>query len=175
MDCIIEKAWDFAFMAHIGQTRKYTGEAYIQHPLAVSEIVNSVNTSPEIIAAALLHDTVEDTDVTIDDIIEKFGVDIAVLVGEVTDVSQPSDGNRKARKVKDLEHIAKASPEGKTIKLADLIHNTKSILECDPDFAKVYMREKRALLEVLQDGNENLYKQAKKIVDNYFKINLDNQ
>lgn len=167
---LTERAYNFAFMKHRGQTRKYTGEPYINHPVAVAETLTAIQGSNEMIAAALLHDVVEDTNTTIEEIIERFGFDVGKLVANVTDVSFPSDGNRKARKAKDLAHIAKASPDGKTIKLADLIHNTKSILECDPEFAKVYMIEKRELLKVLKDGNACLYRQAEKIVDDYFKL-----
>lgn len=73
------------------------------------------------------------------------------MVDMLTDVSRPEDGNRAARKKLDREHLAKATPEVKTIKLADLIHNTESIVAHDPKFAEVYLEEKRALLSVLKD------------------------
>ena len=169
---IIEKAYNFAFNAHLGQVRKYTGDAYIQHPLAVSEIVNSVHGSAEMIAAALLHDVVEDTDVSIKNIAEQFGAFVAILVENLTDISKPEDGKRKVRKAKDLLHTSQALPDAKTIKLADLIHNTESICSFDPEFAKIYMNEKKALLGVLKEGDKCLYDRAKKIVDDYF---LDNE
>jgi hypothetical protein len=79
----------------------------------------------------------------------------------LTDVSRPEDGNRAARKAIDLAHTAKASPAAKTIKLADLIDNTRSIVERDPDFAKVYLQEKARLLEVLQEGDPTLMAMAR--------------
>lgn len=85
-----------------------------------------------------------------------FGAAVAALVIEVTDVSRPSDGNRAARKAKDRDHLAKASPDAQTIKLADLISNTQSIVEHDPAFARVYLAEKEALLDVLTRGNAML-------------------
>src|SRR5690606_5402490 len=100
---IEERARAFATAAHgaINQKRKYSGEDYIVHPIAVAEIVRSVRHTPNMIAAALLHDTVEDTPIELSDINDEFGYDIAELVYWLTDVSKPSDGNRKARKQKD--------------------------------------------------------------------------
>ncbi len=158
----------FAQEAHRGQVRKYTGEPYITHPIAVSEIVDTVSSDEEMIVAAILHDTVEDTDTTLDDIRDVFGLRVSLLVDDLTDVSQPGDGNRAIRKKKDLEHTAKASPDAKTIKLADLIHNTQSIVAKDPKFAKTYIAEKALLLEVLTEGNQELHKRAMALVDNYY-------
>ena len=153
-----EKALKFATEAHQGQTRKYTGEPYINHPIAVAELVKSVpGHTPEMVAAALLHDTVEDTQTTIRDISREFGYEVAILVSSLTDVSKPTDGNRAVRKQKDLEHIAKACPMAKTIKIADLIDNTKTIRELDPDFWKIYKQEKIRLLRELVDGDETLW------------------
>jgi len=94
----------------------------------------------------------------------QFGLGVASLVEMVTDVSLPADGNRKVRKQKDLEHLAQTSPEGKTIKLADLIDNSRDIVKNDPDFARVYMREKAALLPHLAEGSEKLYREAAEII-----------
>lgn len=70
----------------------------------------------------------------------------------LTYVRQPSDGNRAARKAIDRAHTAQESAEVKTIKLANLIDNSHCIVARDPDFAKVYLAEKAALLEVLGEG-----------------------
>jgi (p)ppGpp synthase/HD superfamily hydrolase len=152
----------FAHNAHAkrNQKRKYTGENYIVHPLAVAQIVGEVTPDLEMIAAAILHDTLEDTDTTKEELQEQFGARVASLVEEVTDVSKPSDGNRTIRKELDRQHLAKVSPDAKTIKLADLIDNTKSIVQYDPSFAKVYLKEKKALLEVLKEGNQELWNRA---------------
>ena len=165
----LKKAIEFATKAHEGQTRKYTGEPYIVHPLAVMEIVKTVEHTEEMLMAAVLHDTVEDTDTTIQDIDREFGPVVAQLVEELTDVSKPEDGNRAFRKGLDREHSAQASAQGQTIKVADLISNTKSITEHDPHFAKVYMKEKALLLEVLTEGNRQLFSLAAKIVEDYNK------
>lgn len=164
---VVEKALAFATDAHEGQLRKYTCKPYINHPVAVSKLVASIIDDPDMLAAALLHDTVEDTHITHEDIQHEFGSSIASLVENLTDISKPEDGNRATRKALDLAHIATASPQAKTIKLADLIDNSQSITECNPKFAQVYMKEKQALLQVLKEGDSKLYQQAKKIVDNY--------
>jgi len=151
-------------MAHGDQKRKYTNDPYIVHPIAVSEIVKTVAHTDEMVAAALLHDVVEDTDVTLDQIKTKFGSKVAELVGWLTDISRPEDGNRKTRKTLDREHSAEAPADAQTIKLADLIHNTKSIEKHDPHFWKVYKQEKIALLGVLTKGDSALRKIAQEQV-----------
>lgn len=159
--------------AAVGQRRKYTNEPYIVHPAAVAEIVKTVPHTEAMVAAAWLHDTVEDTDATIADIEAEFGNEVAELVAWLTAVSQPEDGNRKARKAIDRKHTAEAPPAAKTIKLADVIHNSASIMEHDPNFARVYLEEKRLLLEVLSEGDPELYRQAEAILSGYDRSRLD--
>jgi (p)ppGpp synthase/HD superfamily hydrolase len=156
----------FAARAHssIGQRRKYTDEPYITHPCAVAELVREVGGSDAMIAAAYLHDVVEDTPVTIKEVEAEFGPEVAAMVSDLTDISRPEDGNRAARKVIDRAHSAAASAEAQTIKLADLIDNTRTIVERDPAFAVVYVREKRALLEVMTKGDPRLYERAWSLV-----------
>jgi (p)ppGpp synthase/HD superfamily hydrolase len=161
---IEQLALDFATAAHTGQKRKYTGEDYIVHPMEVAEIVKTVAYTPEMIAAALLHDVVEDTDASLEDILHRFGSAVADLVRDLTDVSQPEDGNRATRKALDRAHTAQASAAAKTIKLADLISNSRSIVEFDPKFAKVYLKEKALLLDVLTEGDEILLKKAAEFI-----------
>lgn len=163
---VISMARAFAIAAHsaIGQTRKYTGEPYWHHPMAVAELVASVTTDADMIAAAWLHDVIEDTKVTRQDVQTVFGSRVASLVVQLTDVSRPENGNRAARKAIDRQHIAQACPAAKTIKLADLIDNSRSIIERDQDFAKVYIPEKIALLGVLEAGDARLWSMAQEIV-----------
>jgi len=113
------------------------------------------------ICAALLHDVVEDTKITSRQIWEQFGSNVSNYVYWLTDKSRPSDGNRKVRKEIDRDHISSAPAEAKTIKLADLICNTRSIVAHDPKFAKVYLEEKGLLLNVLKEGNAHLYELAR--------------
>jgi (p)ppGpp synthase/HD superfamily hydrolase len=163
-DELEQRARGFARAAHeaVGQRRKYSGEPYIVHPIAVAELVKTVPHSPEMVAAALLHDVVEDTKVGLDEIRAEFGDRVAELVDWLTDVSRPSHGNRRARKQLDLEHLAKAPAEAQTIKLADLIDNTRSIAVHDKHFWPVYRGEMRALLKVLTRGDQTLQEMARK-------------
>lgn len=164
---LVHKAQVYAIAAHaaVGQLRKYTNEPYIVHPAEVANIVASVEGATfEMIAAAWLHDVVEDTGCTLTDINLSFGPEVAALVGWLTDVSRPEDGNRAARKARDREHTAQAPAEAQTIKLADLISNSRSIVAHDPEFAKTYLEEKRMLLEVLTKGDPVLHAEASKFV-----------
>jgi (p)ppGpp synthase/HD superfamily hydrolase len=161
---LVERARMFATAAHaaVGQLRKYTFEPYIVHPAEVAGIVAEAGGTPEMIAAAWLHDTVEDTGVTSELIRAEFGDEVAMLVGWLTDVSRPDHGNRAARKAVDRAHTAAAPAEAQTIKLADLICNTKSIVAHDPKFAVTYLAEKRELLEVMTKGDPALRARARR-------------
>ena len=164
---VTERARRFATRAHDGQVRKYTGEPYIVHPIAVAKLVRSVDLDDEVVAAAFLHDVVEDCAISIEEIAERFGSRVAQFVGEVTNVSRPEDGNRKARKALDRAHLSKASPEGKSIKLADMLDNSQSIIPRDPGFARVYLREMELVLPELSDGNPVLWSRVSTIVGNF--------
>ena len=159
---VVERARIFATAAHsaVAQLRKYTMEPYIVHPREVADIVATVNHTPEMLAAAWLHDVVEDTGVTNEVIRAEFGDKVAELVGWLTDVSRPEQGNRATRKAIDRAHTAAAPAEAQTIKLADLISNTKSIVEHDKKFARTYLEEKRLLLEVMTRGDRGLWEHA---------------
>lgn len=163
----IRQAMAFCVAAHsaVGQVRKYTGEPYWEHPVIVAALVDlyDPDATDEMIIAALLHDVVEDTAITLEMIEGIFGPAVSILVEQLTDVSKPEDGNRAARKALDRRHTAQASAEAKTIKLADLISNTWSIVEHDSRFAAVYLSEKRALLEVLREGNQALWMAAREL------------
>ncbi|MCW8964131.1 MAG: HD domain-containing protein [Gammaproteobacteria bacterium] len=164
MTDIVKHAIHFATEAHqrIDQRRKYSGQPYAVHLDQVAKIVQSVSDDEEMIATAWLHDVVEDTPATLNDIEREFGQPVAQLVRELTDISKPSDGNRAARKKIDRQHLAEASARGQTIKLADLIDNCKDITKHDVKFARVYLDEMGALLEVLKHADEGLMRRAKK-------------
>jgi (p)ppGpp synthase/HD superfamily hydrolase len=164
----ILKAAIFAAEAHKNQLRKYTNDPYIVHPIAVADLVKSARGTAQMVMAALLHDTIEDCSVSQGVLLQKFGDEVTRLVLWVTDQSKPSDGNRSKRKEIDRLHIADAPPEAKTIKLADMIDNTFSIVEHDPNFAKTYMAEKALLLPYLREGDERLFKMAQSQLDKYF-------
>lgn len=164
---ILSKAVKLATVWHEGQIRKYTREPYITHPLAVASELMALGFDEEVLAAAVLHDTVEDCGVTHEKIEAEFGPWVSRLVWEVTDASKPEDGNRAARKRLDLEHLKLASFEGKSIKLADIKQNVPSILLHDPNFGPVYLREKSESLEVLRDGHPKLVKDVEFILSSW--------
>lgn len=168
---LIGKALIFATTHHRGQVRKYTNDPYITHPVAVMSILSEAGVQDEeMLCAALLHDIVEDTYATIEEVEFLFGFRVAQLVSGLTDVSKKSDGNRATRKRIDREHTAAQCPDTKTVKLADLIHNSNSIVKYDPQFARVYMTEKRLLLdEALKEGCPKLWETADKIVKGYYE------
>tara|TARA_B100000683_G_C12379774_1_gene510753 strand:- start:239 stop:748 length:510 start_codon:yes stop_codon:yes gene_type:complete len=161
---LINKAKMLAGKAHEGQFRKYSGMPYIVHPIEVATIVQTVNHTDEMVAAALLHDVVEDTDYSFEDIAKEVSPEVSKMVEGLTDVSKPEDGNRKTRKAMDKDHLAKQSAEVQTVKLADIISNSQDIKANDPKFAEVYIEEMKALLEVMDKGDKTLYAKAKEIV-----------
>lgn len=167
MDELVRKARLFATQAHrrIDQRRKYTNQPYEVHLKAVAGLVASVSDDPHCLAAAWLHDTVEDTSATLEEIEAEFGREVSEIVSDLTDVSKPGDGNRATRKAIDLAHSAEASIRAKTIKLADLIDNCRDICRHDDRFARVYLSEMAALLQVLQQGDPVLLVKATKTLD----------
>lgn len=109
---LIQRARDFAIACHqrIDHGRKYNQQPYAVHLQAVALRVASVTEDAETIAAAWLHDLVEDTATTIRQVEDDFGPGVAALVRDLTDVSRSSDGNRAVRKAIDRAHTAAASP-----------------------------------------------------------------
>lgn len=166
MSDIITRALEFAAKAHGDQKRKYTGEPYINHPIAVADLVFVAGYNHKVVAAAILHDTVEDTPVTLRDIQKDFGIEVADIVYWLTEPEV--EGNRAFRKAAYAKQLSLARFEAKSIKLADLIDNTKSIVQHDPEFARVYLGEKAVLLEVLRTGDLRLYLLAER----YLKAGL---
>jgi hypothetical protein len=166
LEDLLGKARTYAISAHarINQLRKYTLQPYDVHLKAVAELVASVCDDQAMIAAAWLHDTVEDTPATFEDLEREFGADVMNLVKELTDVSKPGDGNRAVRKAIDRQHTAAASPRAKTIKLADIIDNCEDICRHDAKFGRVYLDETKSLLEVLVEGDPSLYAKAARLI-----------
>lgn len=156
---------DFAFLAmlfareaHAAQTRKYTGNPYVDHLAEVAGIVSTVlhhfMVPPGImLATAWLHDCVEDQGVSLQTIEDKFGTLVAVGVSGLSDMET---GNRAERKAASRERLAACTSWIQTIKCADLISNTSSIVKHDPAFAVVYLEEKRLLLDVMTKAHPGL-------------------
>lgn len=129
---LIVQAIYFAADKHRGQSRKdAVNTPYINHPIALAKLLVEVGniSDTNVLAAALLHDTVEDTDATIDDIEELFGRKIRDIVSEVTDDKSRSSPERKRLQIETAAHI---SHEAKLVKLADKINNLQDLLDRPP-------------------------------------------
>ena len=143
----------FALAAHGDQKRKYTKEPYIVHPVAVAQLVAQHGGTVNMIRAALLHDTIEDCFVAHAMLLRQFGADVADMVYDLTEREWPDEVNRAGRKSMECGRLSRVSANSQTIKVADLIDNTKSIVEHDPGFARIYLVEKIALLKALDRAN----------------------
>lgn len=162
----IMSAYFFATAAHaaVEQMRPTLEDPdvpYIVHPVEVAGIVaEAEGVTVNMIVAALLHDVVEDTGVTITTILRMFGVEVAEYVMHLTDYYTPENFkllNRAARKTLEAVRMANAPVAVKTIKLADGLSNTPSIAINKPNFMPVYGKEKRHVLEALRGGDRGLW------------------
>lgn len=156
------EAMQFAREVHAGQARKYTGNPYADHLAEVAGIVATVagysEFSQTIIATAWLHDCIEDQDVTPAEVCRRFGPEVQAGVLALSDLEV---GNRAERKAASRKRLASAPWWVQNIKVADLISNTSSIVKHDPKFARVYLEEKRLLLDVLTNADARLLEIAR--------------
>jgi GTP pyrophosphokinase len=147
---IVVKAYDFAKKAHEGQYRKFSSLLYFTHPKAVARIIEQLTGDEDMVAAALLHDTVEDCGITIETIQTEFNEKIATLVNELTNKKEEERGNRNKREYL-YEKIRNLSDDALTIKLADRLHNVMFLEKDAKDieqqkFIKYYYEETRFIL-----------------------------
>lgn len=148
------EAMIFARGVHESQRRKYTNNPYTDHLAEVAGIVATVMGShPDAqvtLATAWLHDTVEDQDVSAQELLDRFGMEVMKGVIFLSDLEK---GNRAERKAASRARLAGAPAWVQDIKVADLISNTSSIVMHDPKFGVVYLEEKRLLLDSLAAAN----------------------
>lgn len=167
-DPLIKEAARFAAAAHgaIDQRRKYTFKPYIVHPAEVARLLwLTGERDPRVLAAAWLHDVVEDTPVTLEQVRQAFGEPVATWVDELTDKATPEMGTRTARKAYERARLATISLPAKTIKLADMLSNARQIAVLDPKFAPVYLHEKAlALTEALYLPEHSLWRESARLV-----------
>ncbi len=153
---VVRRALEFARQAHRGQKRK-TGEDYIAHPLAVANILAEMHLDEETITAAILHDTVEDTKISIRDLAHNFGPTIANLVQGVTKLDRLSfNGGSEDYSIENLRHMFLAMSQDirvVLIKLADRLHNMRSLAFKDP---KDQIRIARETLDIYAPVAERL-------------------
>jgi (p)ppGpp synthase/HD superfamily hydrolase len=171
MEDILEKVKQFADQAHGEQKRKYTPDRYIVHPVRVKNICAEYTNDLTILSAAFLHDVLEDTPVSGEDmkafLLTIMNKDRALktlhLVEDLTDVYTKENYphlNRKARKIKERERLENAHPDAQTFKYADLIDNSTDITLHDKSFANVFLREAQLLIKKMNKGNHDLQERA---------------
>ena len=172
----LDAVFAFAEKAHGDQRRKYTPEPYIVHPVRVMEILKEYTGDECMLAAALLHDVLEDTPVTKTEMLgflrtvmnENDAKRTLALVIELTDVYIKKDYpalNRRRRKDLERERIAGTSVDAQTIKYADILDNCREIVAHDRHFAGVFLRECAATLRVASNGNQDLYRRTREQVE----------
>jgi len=182
MECseIINKIIEFADHAHGDQTRKYNSDRYIVHPIRVMEICSQYTDNLPVLAAAILHDVIEDTPLKSDDISlflknymnESERILTVKMVVELTDVYIKKDFpklNRFKRKKKEIMRMKSISSDAQTIKYADIIDNAKEISQNDPSFAERFLRECYDILLALKNGNSELRQRAFDLITNELK------
>jgi guanosine-3',5'-bis(diphosphate) 3'-pyrophosphohydrolase len=157
------RAMQFAREVHKDQRRKYSGNPYFDHLAEVAGIVATVahgflHLEQEMLAIAWLHDCVEDQGVTQIQLEDRFG---GLVTDGVFQLSDLETGNRAERKAASRERLAAAWPLVQTIKCADLISNTSSIVQHDPKFAVIYLEEKRLLLDAMTKADPRLVEIAR--------------
>lgn len=127
----LERALRWAAVCHQGQVRRGSGVPYVQHVFAVALLLDRAGYGEEVVIAGLLHDVVEDTDATLDDVAARFGAGVAALVGHASEVKLDEKGRKRPwidRKTDHLATLANAPAEARAVVLADKLHNLDSIL-----------------------------------------------
>lgn len=154
---IAMQAKEFAREKHKEQKRKYNGEPYFNHLEEVAEITRAFNLGEEAEVLAYLHDTVEDTNTTHKELVDKFGVQIALGVRALTNVHDLTLGNRAERKAMDRVRLGASTAVVQSVKCADMISNARNIVKHDPDFAIVFLDEMDELVKVLRQAHNGLH------------------
>src|SRR5579863_8791691 len=132
---IVRKAYEFSQRHHAGQTRA-SGKPYLEHPLAVALVLAEMKMDPVAIAAGLLHDSVEDTSVSIGDIRTEFGEQVAHIVEGVTKISKIDFATREEQQAENLRKMMLAMVDDirvVLIKLADRLHNMRTLEHLQPE------------------------------------------
>ena len=132
LSSLCEQALRFAAVAHVDQKRKASDVPYLMHPCAVAMILLRAGVSDDrILAAALLHDTVEDTVTTAADLQREFPAEVCEIVGDLTEQKTDAHGEKRpweARKQDHIAHIAQMSDAARSVLLADKLHNLSAML-----------------------------------------------
>lgn len=177
---ILKNIEAFAREAHGDQQRKFADEPYIRHPIRVMELCREYTSDLPVLSAALLHDVLEDTAVTEDELSaylhEVMQPEDArktlMLTVELTDVFVKKNypkWNRRKRKDAEAARMSKVSAPAQTIKYADIIDNCIDISNSSSDFMPKFLHECRALLKVMDKGDPGLRQRAQATVSQYLE------
>lgn len=150
---------EFATKAHEGQVRKISGLPFITHPVRVAAILEGLGgISEEMMAAAFLHDTVEDVGLTVQEIRERFGSKVAMLVGGLTFPSSKMDPRcpREEKKFWDFSWLVLQPYEVHLIKLCDRLDNVRDMAGAGPKWQKKYYDDTLVLLDLIGYANISL-------------------
>ncbi|MFB6240660.1 MAG: HD domain-containing protein, partial [Gemmatimonadota bacterium] len=142
---LLGRAWEYAREAHEGQSR-VSGAPYVEHPLAVASILADFYADTASLAAALLHDTVEDTDADLEEIASRFGTEVAVLVDGLTKIRQfelPEGADRQIETYRKLILSTAEDARVLLVKLADRLHNMRTLDALDEERRRKIARETR--------------------------------
>lgn len=164
---LIKKADAFAEKAHEGILRKFSKAPYITHPRRVkAEVMKLDGATEEMAAAALLHDVVEDTAITIETIRSEFGEKVADLVGWLTNEPKVPGENRAARKKKAVLRLNKAPKDAQRIKMLDRMDNLGEMdYEGDAGFVKIYIQESWDLFYAIANADAVLAKRFELVLN----------
>jgi guanosine-3',5'-bis(diphosphate) 3'-pyrophosphohydrolase len=176
MEQILEQVRLFATNAHAGQVRKYADEPFVTHPIRVMRTCSVYTDDITILSAALLHDVIEDTELTrhhlYDFLLTLMNIQQAhrtvVLVEQLTNVYIKADypyWNRKKRKREEIKRLSRTSADAQTIKYADIIDNCNEVVHHDRDFAERFLYECSDTLKEIKKGNSILYLRAVETVN----------
>ncbi len=170
----------YADRAHGDQLRRYAGDRYIVHPIRVMETCGKYTEDVTILAAAVLHDVLEDTPVSSEELSiwlnslmsAESASRTCKMVIELTDVYTTENypaWNRHKRKRKEEDRMAMISADAQTIKYADILDNAPEIAVHDPDFANRYLQECKALLKRMKSGNQELRQRSLDAVNQWLQ------
>jgi len=165
-DDLITKAEEFATKKHKGQTRKFSGEPYIVHPKQVAKNVAKAGGSDEQIAAAWLHDTIEDTATTYKELVDEFGSTVAKLVKELTSPKIKDKSKKGEIYAKEMNAM---SSKALDIKWADRAANVSNLSSEPEPFATKYAKETRYILDNVKKGNSKLRGMIEKSIARVYK------
>jgi GTP pyrophosphokinase len=172
MSGMIERARDYAAKQHSEQKRKFTNEPYIEHPIETARLLweTKTNAASEDYAAALLHDVVEDTPATLEDVGKHFGALVMSLVGELTSNDELKRAMGKKRYL--TMSINRMTSRAFSIKLCDRLHNIKTLLDrrVPKKFVKWYWVETNYILDNL---NREITNEQKRLLRRMYTTLLD--